>query len=445
MFKTGFLRWSKSRPRLEFLETKEHYIPLRAEVLMERILLDRRLTPENETQFREFSAMLAARFHFDYHAELESLKSDFVAFDPDRDTLVEPEFTPAELAEKSRRLYRGVERLLKVGNFVEMTSTQLDACLELQPVGGLSVHVDKDDFAGFKVFYRGIREKEVREPRFYLFQQKRLTTIFSRVFVLARLKEEHGGELLAKLFKDVAVENLKIIVPKVRLGMPVFDRLKIGGTVFGSLATSFYKLIFAFALSWWVFALVLSGLVIAASKGIMSFLSSKTKYMQVYSSSLYFRSISNNKAAIAALVDTAEEQEVKEALLAYFMLFVLRDRDLTEQELDCEIEHWIEEQFGVELDFEVDDALRKLEEKGLFTSNGEHYKVYDLPSVLRRLDEAWDGIFPYANTVEAATDRVADASWPPFPDDMSCEIQTDQRFTFNSSDANRTTQNDPAL
>ncbi len=415
MPKRPLFRWSNTKPLLKFLEIREKFLPLRVDVLMERILADRRLAEESLPQIHELRKMLAARFHFDYYEILDSLKRDFVAFDPDRDTLAEPEYSEQELDEKCRRVHAGAKLLLERANFVEMTAEQLDACLELQPVGGLSVHVDKRDFDEFNVFYRGIREKEIREPRFYLFQRTRTTTVFSRVFVLARLNKENGGTVLAKMFKDVSVENLKIIVPKVRLGMPVFDRLKIGGTFFGSLATTIYKLVVAVTLSWWLFALVLSGLMIATFKGIMSFLSSKTKYLHVFSSSLYFRSVSNNKAALTSLVDAAEEQELKEAILAYFTLFILRDRDLTLETLDEAVEAWIAEQFKLNVDFEVDDAVRKLEEKGLFVSRGPVYKVFDLPSTLRRLDKAWDSFFVYNESGNVAEDRLADADWPPFP------------------------------
>ena len=415
MPKHPLFRWSATKPPLEFLERREHFVPFRVDVLMERILADRRLTSEQVTQLQTLRTMLAARFHFEYHEILESLKRDFVSFDPDRDTLEELDCSDAELDAKCIRLNKGVKFLLDRSNFARMLPEQLDACLDLQPIGGLSVHVDKQDFSEFDVFYRGIRKKNITESRFYLFQRTRTTTVFSRVFILARMNKENGGCLLAKMFKDVSVENLKIIVPKVRLGMPIFDRLKIGGTVFGSLATTIYKVVFAFMLSWWLFAIVMSGLVMATFKGIMSFLSSKTKYLHVFSSSLYFRSISNNKAALTSLVDAAEEQELKESLLTYFMLFVLRNHDLTMEQLDKAVEGWLKEQFDWHVDFEVDDAVRKLEEKGLlFISQGPIYKVCDLPSAMRRLDKDWDDFFPY-NDAGVIEDRIADGDWPPFP------------------------------
>ena len=51
----------------------------------------------------------------------------------------------------------------------------------------------------------------------------------------------------------------------------------------------------------------------------------------------------------------------------------------------------------MELDFEVDDALRKLQDKKLLSKEGERLLVPSLDEALFRLDELWDGIFTYSN------------------------------------------------
>jgi len=413
---------SSANPSLAFLEEREHFIPLEVDTLMNKMLEDKRLTPEQVSQFREIRRLFALFLHFRYRKKLESLKRNFVPFDPDRDTLDDlDDLAQEELDEKCSRLCKEVRLLLKRCNFREMTEEQLDTCLEQQPVSGLSVYVNKQNFSEFGVFYRGKRKEILAEKRFFFFRWYHHTTVFSRVFVLARLskakeaKTAKTNRVLAKMFKDISVENLKIIVPEVRLGMPVFARLKIGGTFLTALATPVSKMLFALVLSWWLFIVVASGLAMAAFKGIMSFLNSKTKYLQLFSSKLYYCTVSNNKAALTSLIDTAEDQELKEALLAYFMLFVLRDRDLTMEQLDEAVEDWLKTQFGLDIDFEVDDAVRKLEEKDVFVLRGQIHKVYDLPSTMRQLDKAWDEFFSYNRSDTDSENRIAEGNFPPFP------------------------------
>ena len=394
----------KDDAKLDFLDVAEHFIPLRVDIILEKMLSENELPSNEHESFKTFRKLLGDRFHYEYHAILETLKNDFVPFDPDRETVCEPEYTTEELYHKRNEIYNGIKRLLEIGNFRRLSDEQLVECLKLQPLGGLSVHVDTSEFDEFQVYYRGVKKETVTDKYFHFFRNDREVEIMSRVFVLAKFKVENGGMVVAKLFKEVPVENIKIIAPKVKLGMPVFDRVKIGGTVFGSLFTTIYKLIAAAALSWVVFGIVLGGLLLAAFKGVMSFMSSQTKYLHVFSSSLYYRSLSNNKAAITDLVDSAEEQEVKETLLSYYILHIRRDLDMTMEELDTEIESWIKNKFGFDLDFEIDDAARKLAEKNLLriieipsqndlTQSRTVLKVYDLAESLRRFDEAWDGFY----------------------------------------------------
>lgn len=395
----------KPQVDLDFLRDEEHFIPFRLETLMDRMRQEPRLNDEEREKLRIFRTMLAERFHYEHHSVLETLKNHFVPFDPDCDTIEEDVESDESLEFKRKQLYREVLELLQKSNYRELTAEQIAECLKLQPVGGLSVHVDTDDFDEFHVFYRGVRSKEKTAKRFFFFPEKRQVLVLKRVFVIARFKKAdsagiRGGTFILKLFKDVSVENIKIIAPKVKLGMPFFDRVKIGGTFFGSLATPLYKLVLAATLSWVMFIVLLCGFVMAFFKSVMSFLNSKTKYLHRYSSNLYYRSLSNNKAALTSLVDAAEEQEVKETLLGYFLLYLHREDALNERRLDEAVERWIRENFSHAFDFEVDDALRKLAEKELLLHGEEDsLSVLPLDEALRKLDEAWDRIHEYTGGV----------------------------------------------
>ena len=46
------------------------------------------------------------------------------------------------------------------------------------------------------------------------------------------------------------------------------------------------------------------------------------------------------------------------------------------------------------------------------SSGGAVLKVYDLPSSLRRLDEAWDECLENRELLPAGEHRLADAGWP---------------------------------
>lgn len=424
---------------LAFLETRERFLPVPAPLILERVLEDPRFSDEERDRFRMFLQMTQARFHFEFLDRIEHLKVLYDPFDPDRETLPLCHLSPDEREAQFAELKERFRQLLLGGNYVELSREQLAACMELQPFGGLAVRVDLDQYRDLLVFYRGLREEERWRPLWYFPLRKRCYTIrvFKRLALLVRTWDDgEGGDdggdvVLLKLFKNVVLEDVKMITPRVRVQMRVLDKLKIGSTVIGSLFAPIFKLVMAAAFNTFLFVIVLAGCVGAFMKGVFSFLSSKTKYMQTLSTSLYFQNQANNASVLTRLVDAAETEEAKELLLAYFLLYVERDRDYTVEELDRRVEQWLRARFEVDVDFEVDDAVRKLIEKDLIVervvepapaASGEApkprrvLKVYDLPSSLRRLDEWWDNFFVGGDGGDASNDRLADGSWPPFPE-----------------------------
>ena len=389
--------WSrKEPPALDFLDAREYFIPVRFPVIRDAVLEEPCFSAEQREDLKTFAQMLEEHYHYDYHAAQLALEQAFAPFNPDLDTVWEPEVSPEDLESCRSRLMAGVLHLLKVGNYRLLSEEEFNRCLELQPFSGLSVTVGTDAFEEFHVYYRGVRTTRKTLPVLYLWKTHRETRELKRVFVLARYKEKFGHKILAKMFRDVPVENLKIIAPEVKLSLPMFDRFKIGGTVFGSIFMPLYKLLIAAALSWWIFFTFLTFFIMALVKGVLGFFNSRIRCLQVYSSSLYHQILANNIGAISRLTNQAEAQEVKEAFLAYVLLY-RNCKAMTEAELDAKVEAWLEEKFHYAVDFEVHDALEKLRKKRLVEAfpgeNGETlYRVYSIQSALRRLDEIWDSI-----------------------------------------------------
>jgi hypothetical protein len=83
-----------------------------------------------------------------------------------------------------------------------------------------------------------------------------------------------------------------------------------------------------------------------------------------------------------------------EAFLAYYFLSTAPS-PLTEDELDRCIEAWLQETFSIDIDFEVDDALAKLDRLGLLKRDGERLTVSSPADALARLDYQWDNYFQY--------------------------------------------------
>ena len=90
----------------------------------------------------------------------------------------------------------------------------------------------------------------------------------------------------------------------------------------------------------------------------------------------------------------AEEEEAKEAILAYYFLYSQTDRNHTQESLDEEIEKYLKDKYETDIDFEVSDGIRKLREEDiLIEQEGGILKVVDLKQASIIIDEKWDNFF----------------------------------------------------
>ncbi len=230
--------------------------------------------------------------------------------------------------------------------------------------------------------------------------------------------------IFLKVFKNVPVSALETLFPDVTVRMTLLDKglilLPLLGGLLGVvnrvvpallvIGTIIAALVAGRAVDWGEFRNHLFPILTAFSiVGVIAFKVfsryriTKEKHQAKLMKTLYFHNLDNNAGVFDFLVQEAEEEECKEALLAYYFLLTERNANgepFTEEELDRRIEQWMEERFGLTLDFEVDDALRKLEEKKLLLKDGDRYLVPPIDETLIKLDSLWDGVFEYSNGAE---------------------------------------------
>ena len=231
--------------------------------------------------------------------------------------------------------------------------------------------------------------------------------------------------IFLKVFKNVPVSALETLFPDVTVRMTLLDKglilLPLLGGLLGVvnrvvpallvIGTIIAALVAGRAVDWGEFRNHLFPILTAFSiVGVIAFKVfsryriTKEKHQAKLMKTLYFHNLDNNAGVFDFLVQEAEEEECKEALLAYYFLLTERNANgepFTEEELDRRIEQWMEKRFGMTLDFEVDDALRKLEEKKLLLKDGDRYLVPPIDETLVTLDSLWDGVFAYSNGAEA--------------------------------------------
>jgi hypothetical protein len=118
------------------------------------------------------------------------------------------------------------------------------------------------------------------------------------------------------------------------------------------------------------------------------------RYQKQLADTVYFRNLANNSGVLDLLIGAGEEQDLKEAYLAYWTL-ERAGKPMTRGEIDAAAEAFLREKLGDNANFEIHDALDKLERLGLASRQGETYSVLAPSEALRRLDSIWDNYFKF--------------------------------------------------
>ena len=121
----------------------------------------------------------------------------------------------------------------------------------------------------------------------------------------------------------------------------------------------------------------------------------KLRFMKALADKLYFKNLDNNSGVFHHLIDCAEEEECKEAILAYYFL-VVDGGSMTSEQLDKKIELWFSEQFDFQIDFEITDALAKLGRFSIVESVDGQYTAINISAAKVELDSQWDRLFNFS-------------------------------------------------
>lgn len=408
----------------------QRFIPFRRSDLV-RMLADRGGLPVSEQQrFPAFVRLLNAVYHHDFHACLEELKDAYAPFNPDPDTRAVRRYDDDEREAARQRLFDGLRRLLEAGNFETLGDRDLRTAFQEESLLKVRLEVDQSDFDDVIFFRRGVtvREEELKS----WFGLRRRTVVFTnyeKVLVLVTFKgADHfdedpedlsfvPGSTMLKLFQDVPRADLEMLFPNAEPRMRLIDKLMIGvPAVVGGVVLLTTRLLATLGLlllllGFWLglsdqpeqldqATLVTLGAGLGSLGGYLSrqitkFKNRKMEFMKALSENLYFRNLDNDTGVLHHLVDDAEEEEVKEALLGWHFLRAA-DRPLTTEELDEAVESWFRDSWDLEMDFEVNDGVDKLRRLRLVTTDDDgRLAAVPVDEAMRRLDERWDSYFQY--------------------------------------------------
>jgi hypothetical protein len=404
---------------------REQYIPFDKEFLLEQQISEFSFDKNGAGEFKKLFDILEHYFHYEAFNLIRKLKQNYALFDPD----LTPEARDEFIGKSDLSVFK--ESLLKVlerGNYVRVEKEVIDDAFKHSDLIGLRLAIDFNDFKEYGVYVRGHHKTREKVTRFLFFKKEIEFEYYDRVMIYLNYNDADyfnarkgskskipfdPGCIVLKIFKRVPKNDLETIFPNAVPKMSTTDKILfwvpgIGGGI--SLLST--KVIPALIVMWGAYksgeSINLLNSKTALNQGLIalgvlggylfrqysSFVNKKIKFSKMLSDSLYFKNLGNNSGAFYSLLNSSEEEELKETILAYS--FLSRSTNpLTAEELDKQIESWFKTKLNTDLDFDVEDALFKLRNIGLGKETNGKWEVIPLEKALIRIDEIWDGIFEY--------------------------------------------------
>jgi hypothetical protein len=369
---------------------------------------------ETSPEFTEVSRLLTAIYQLELHAELEQLERAYAPFNPDLD-----ERAPSRASEPSpnaaKEFSERLSKILERGNYERLTEADINHAFETRSLFPINVVVDTSVYADFVIFARGETNRSASIPRLYGLARKTIPVpTFDRVCIYIRFKTAaelqlepseldkqpfEPGTSVLKLFRNIPKADLEMVFPNCRPTMRPIDKLLFGVPALVGGIPVILKLIPAAVALAIVFGLSggeldikslitgLGGLAVLGSylwRQWDKFKNRRILFGKVLTENLYFRNLDTNEGVLTRVIDEADDEEFKEALLGY--VFAQRaDGWATEEQLDSKVEAFLRERFGCDIDFEMNDALAKVEALGLIERDGEKLRGRPIDEAVTRL------------------------------------------------------------
>jgi len=398
---------------------RNYFIPFTREQITKMLLDKGSLDNDQFDKFEQFCLLLNSIYHFEFHRDLEELKSTYRNFNPDVEITANEEenFNFEKIEDKFNS---ALIRTLTEGNFEKVSNENLHAAMEEEGIFPVSCVIDFDAFEYYEIYYQGTRTSKEEIKTWIPFKSKEIEfKLYDRIVFFYKVKNQEffesnpkkikpgiPGKIYIKFFRNIPESDLEMMFPNPKPEMKFIHKMQIFLPLLAGFGVLIQKTIIGpkfyntgtnpleEGLSYGLIALliVLGGYVLRTFLGYKNVVQS---FLGEIAQSLYFKDKGNNQGVFSMLIDSAEEQECKEALMAYYFLLTTKKK-MNQDQLDDNIEEWLDQDYDTKIDFEIDDALSKLKKLGLMNQDKDGLlTVVSIDKALEKLDYIWDNYFEY--------------------------------------------------
>lgn len=390
----------------------EHSILVRKGDLVKLILGDCGFDGAAKKNLALLMKTLSSLLFMEFAKPLEAIKSEYYFYDPDSNYL--PLITKQSHQDPSApepgasldTLEAGFVKLLEHANFKRLTWENVHKWeQDASKYWGLNVQIRQEEFDRLLMYYQGETFVLRRSYKWWApwKQEKVPTPGYSRfaTFVKTKKKNHHDANsvlpehVFLKLFKDIPKSEIPMVFPGAKVRLNRIDQSMISypivtgiGLVLYNIIVGFLKVgIVALVGVTWPLALAFGGY---GYRSYYNYVTKRQNYDLRMIKNLYFQLLDSNLGVISRLMDEAEEQQSREAILGYYCLLKYAPEEgWASQQLDDFIELFFTQHFVKKIDYDIDDGIKKLQSLGLVEESEMLFKAIPIEDALKKLQAKW--------------------------------------------------------
>ncbi len=399
---------------LPSIDIKERAMPIRPGDLTRLLRAQPGLDDLDREKLAQLAQILGAIFHSEFYTKLRELKELYAPLDPDSDHVHLPGHSKDRSSTSDEEFLPPFEAAMERANYRKLDVAAIEQAVSAPNEMGLTYVPDFTLFEHLAIYVRGYTQitRVFRSARTRFRKRSIVLDAYQRLVIVLKFREGpdlgpfvRSDVVYLRMFKDVPHVDMEMHLPEqgTRVKMRMIDKMQIASPMAVGLPTLAMK---ALGLSLGAAMgnpLILAPLAIAPiSAGLNSFFGfqrAKHKHLSAMIRNLYYLTMANNGSVLTRLIDSAEEEEFKETMLAYFFLWRTSEsgQGWTSGKLDRHVERFLKDVSGIEVDFEIKDAVAKLARLGL-ARRDQRGRLVGTPidEALVGLDTIWDNTFRYA-------------------------------------------------
>ncbi len=355
---------------------KEHFIPVGREKLLECLTEFETCSESEKSELKKFFELISSVLHKQYHKRQIRVQKIYQPLDPDSVILLKDSDT-----KNSSEVFTELIEILANANYTKLSTDELETAVDNATALGLRMKVDFSLFDELHVYGRGDEIQTWTKKSWWKFfkEEEFDVEVYQRLVIAFRLKdhdklpkEQSSSFVYLKSFKGIPHSDLHTLLPGTQIKMSLLDRGKIIIPALSGIVLSIVKIarlmvavtIFAslaYTIKFWV---IPAAIIYYIIKGFISYQKTKDKYQLNLTRHLYFQNLNNNSGVLLRLLHEAEFQDYREMVITYYLVWKYGQAGINAEKIHEIAEKKLKETIHLDINFEAEDALAKLEKLG---------------------------------------------------------------------------------